>query len=114
MAEFTIREGDQFGFDVSIDGQLVVGIEFRHGPPVPFASRPQTLRAYSHRDGLTRDTPYETSMTGVRYRPGGVRMWLGDHPLAKELASLGLPKRALVSGSADNVEMSFADAQIVG
>src|ERR1700758_2471214 len=23
MAEFTIREGDQFGFDVSIDGQLV-------------------------------------------------------------------------------------------
>jgi len=71
------------------------------------------LRTYSHRDGLTRETPFEASMTGVRYRPGGVGLWLGDHAFAKELASLGLPKRALVSGSADNVEMSFADAQIV-
>jgi Acetoacetate decarboxylase (ADC) len=114
MADFTIRDGDQFGFDVSIEGQLVVGMEFRQGLPVPFGSRPQTLRAYSHRDGMTRETPYETTMTGSRYRPGGVRLWLGDHPFAKELASLGLPKRALVSGSADNVEMSFADAQIVG
>jgi acetoacetate decarboxylase len=113
MADFTIRDGDQFGFDVSIDVQLVVGMEFRRGLQVPFASRPQTLRTYSHLDGLTRETPYETSMTGVRYRPGGVRLRLGDHPFAKELASLGLPKRALVSGSADNVEMSFADAQMV-
>jgi hypothetical protein len=116
MADFTVRDGDQFGFDVSIEGQLVAGMEFRPGLPVPstFAPRSQTLRAYSHRDGLTRETPYETTMTGVRYRPGGVRLWLGDHPLAKELASLGLPKRALVSTSADNMEMSFADAQIVG
>jgi hypothetical protein len=114
MADFTIRDGDQFGFDVSIDGQLVVGMEFRQGLPVPFASRPQTLCAYSHRDGLTREIPYEASMTGARYRPGGVRLWLGDHPFGKELASLGLPKRALVSGSADNVKMSFADAQIAG
>ena len=34
-------------------------------------------------------------------------------PYAKELASLGLPKRALVSSSAANVEMSFGDAQEV-
>jgi hypothetical protein len=38
---------------------------------------------------------------------------LGDHPYARELASLGLPKRALVSGSAGNVEMTFADAREV-
>jgi hypothetical protein len=113
MADFTIRDGHQFGFDVSIDGELLVGMEFRQGLPIPFASRPQMLRTYSHRDGLTRETPFEASMTGVRYRPGGVGLWLGDHAFAKELASLGLPKRALVSGSADNVEMSFADAQIV-
>ena len=47
----------------------------------------------------------------MRYRPGGVRLWLGDHPYAKELASLGLPKRAMVSSSFDNVEMTFGDAQ---
>jgi hypothetical protein len=51
------------------------------------------------------------TMYDVRYRLGGAQVRLGDHPYAKELASLGLPKRALVSSSAGNVEMSFADAQ---
>jgi len=51
------------------------------------------------------------SMVGARYRPGGVRLWLGEHPYAKELASLGLPKRALLSASVDNVEMTFGDAK---
>jgi hypothetical protein len=53
------------------------------------------------------------SLTGVRYRLGGVRLRLGDHPYAKELAALGLPKHALMSSSADNVEMTFGDAQEV-
>jgi acetoacetate decarboxylase len=115
MAEFTVRDADQFGFDVSIDGQLVAGMEFRSGLQVPPAltSRGQVLRTYSHRDGVTREIPWEMSLTGVRYRPGGVRMWLGDHPYAKELAALGLPKRAMMSGSAANVEMSFGDAHPV-
>ena len=37
MADFTIRDGRQFGFDVTIDGQLAVGMEFRPGLPVPSA-----------------------------------------------------------------------------
>jgi Acetoacetate decarboxylase (ADC) len=115
MADFTVRDGRQFGFDVSIDGRLVVGMEFRPGLPLPsaFTSRTQVYRTYSHRDAVTRETPGEMSLTGVRYRPGGVRMWLGDHRYATELASLGLPKRALLSSSAANVEMSFDDAEIV-
>lgn len=115
MADFTVRQGRQFGFDVSIEGQLVAGMEFRPGLPVPSAltSRSQVHRTYSHRVGVTRETPGEMSLSGVRYRLGGVRLRLGDHPYAKELASLGLPKRALVSSSADNVEMSFDDAQIL-
>jgi hypothetical protein len=52
-------------------------------------------------------------MHDVRYRLGGATVRLGDHPYAKELASLGFPKRALVSSSAGNVEMSFADAREV-
>ena len=115
MADFTVRDVDQFGFDVSIGGQLVVGMEFRPGLPIPsaFTSREQLLRTYSHRDGLALETPYQMSQTGVRYRLGGARLWLGDHPYAKELASLGLPKRALVSSSVGNVEMSFGDAQVL-
>jgi hypothetical protein len=115
MADFTIRDGHQFGFDASIDGQLVAGMEFRRGLAVPSAVtyRKQVLRSYSHRDGQMLETPFEMSMAGARYRPGGVRLWLGDHPYANELAALGLPKRALISASVENVEMSFGDAQEV-
>src|ERR1700741_2322696 len=37
MADFTVRDGRQFGFDVSIDGQLAVGMEFQPGLPIPSA-----------------------------------------------------------------------------
>ena len=115
MADFTVRDGRQFGFDVSIDSQLAVGMKFQPGLPIPsaFTSHEQVYRTYSHRDGVTRETLGHTSLTGVRYRLGGARVWLGDHPYAMELASLGLPKRALVSSSAANVKMSFDDAVIV-
>src|SRR5215475_1770753 len=113
MAAFTVRNGRQFGFDVSIDGRLAVGMEFQPGLAIPsvLTSREQVYRTYSHRDGITRETLGHTKLSGVRYRLGGVRVWLGDHPYAKELAALGLPKRALVSSSAANVAMSFDDAQ---
>ncbi len=113
MGEFRVREGGRFGFDVSIDGQLVVDMELRSGVPVPSALtyREQQLRSYAHRDGHTLETEFTMSTVGSRYRPGGVRLRLGDHPYAKELASLGLPKRAMLSTSAKNHEMSFGDAK---
>jgi hypothetical protein len=113
MADFTIRDGRQFGFDLTIDGQLALGMEFRPGLPIPSSPRTQVQRSYSHRDGVTRETPFEMTMTGARYRLGGARIRLGEHPYAKELASLGFPKRALLSSSAANVEMTFGDAQEV-
>jgi hypothetical protein len=111
MADFTIREGRQFGFDISVDGQLVAGMEFRRGLPIRLTPGHQAQRSYSHRDGVTRETAFEHTLDGVRTRFGGVRIWLGDHPYAKELASLGLPKRAMLSSSADHVQMTFGDAQ---
>src|SRR5436305_2535134 len=99
MADFTIREGRQFGFECSVDGQLVIGIEFGRGLPFRLSPRHQSQLSYSRRDGVTRETPFEFTLDGVRTRFGGVRVRLGDHPYAKELASLGLPKRALLSSS---------------
>jgi hypothetical protein len=111
MADFTVREGRRFGFDCSVDGRLVAGMEFGRGLPFRLTPRQQHQRSYSHRDGVTRETAFEYTLDGVRTRFGGVRVRLGDHPYSKELASLGLPKRAMLSTSAENVQMSFGDAQ---
>jgi hypothetical protein len=117
MADFTVREGStRFGFDVSAEGSHIASIEFSRGLPVPslFTSRSQVLKTYTYADGTTREVPWEMRTSGVRFRPGGATLRLGDHPYGKELASLGLPKRAMVSGSVDHVEMTFGDAEVLG
>lgn len=113
MADFTVREHGRFGFDVSADGAHIAGIEFARGVPVPsmFTSRPQVLKTYTFAEGTTREVPWEMRVRGLRGRPGGATLRLGDHAYAEELASLGLPKRAMVSGSVGHVEMTFGDAQ---
>jgi len=116
MADFTVRDAPgKFAFDVTIDGQLVAGIEFSRGLAVPskLTAKPQVLQTYSHRDGITREIPWEMSSTGLRSRPGGARLWLGNHPYARELATLGLPRRPVASLSVDNVEMTFGDAHVL-
>jgi hypothetical protein len=113
LADFTIRDGKPFSFDVNIDGRLAVGMDFKPGLPVPsaFTAKPQVQSTFSHLDGVLRETEGQMRLSGVRYRPGGVRIRLGDHPYAEELAALGLPKRALLSSSVRNVQMTFADAK---
>lgn len=111
LGDFTVRDGRQFGFDLSIDGQFVIGMEFRPGLPFRMTPRTQAQRSYSHRDGVTRETAFEHTLDGVHTRLGGARVWLGDHTYSKELASLGFPKRALLSSSATDVKMTFGDAQ---
>src|SRR5262245_4771733 len=85
MADFTIRtpdrsagarrirDGRPFGFEVTIDGQFAVGMDFSPGLPIPsaFTSKTQVHPTYSHLDGVTRETAGEMRLSGVRYRPGG-------------------------------------------
>ncbi|EHB57826.1 Acetoacetate decarboxylase [Mycolicibacterium rhodesiae JS60] len=114
MADFTVRDASPFTFDVSENGSLIAGIEFHRGLPIPsLRPRSQVLKTYTFADGTTREVPWEMKNSGVRFRPGGATLRLGDHPYAKELASLGLPKRAMVSGSVAHVEMTFGDAHIL-
>lgn len=116
MAEFDVRDDDGFGFDVGADGSHIAGIDFARGVPVPslFTSRAQVLKTYTYAEGTTREVPWEMKVSGMRGRPGGATLRLGDHPYAKELASLGLPRRAMVSASVGHVEMSFGDARVLG
>jgi hypothetical protein len=68
---------------------------------------------YSFREGVLRRTTWTTSSEGVSGRFGGATLVLGDHPLADELRSLGLPKRALFSSSATWMRASFDRATVV-
>lgn len=113
MADFAVRQGRPFGFDLHIDGKLVLDMEFRRGLPIRLTPRQQAQRSYSHRDGLTRETAFEYTLDGVRTRFGGARIRLGDHPYATELAALGLPKRAVLTNSVDHVQMTFGDAEVI-
>ncbi|MGZ6994278.1 MAG: acetoacetate decarboxylase family protein [Acidimicrobiia bacterium] len=93
------------------DGEHVLTLHIGSGAPVP--SRGTALDAFSHRDGVLRRTRWSLNGTGSRMRPGGARVELGDHPIAKELRGLGLPRRALMSGSLTHVRMEFAAAEVV-
>jgi len=114
MADFTVRDSNPFSFEVSEGGSLIAAMEFGRGLPIPsLRPRRQVLTTYTHADGTTREVPWEMKNSGVRFRPGGATLRLGDHPYAKELAALGLPKRPMVSGSIGNVEMTFGDAHVL-
>jgi len=115
MADFTVRDAKTFGFEVSEGGSLIASMDFHPGLPIPSRrSRPQVLKTYTYADGTTREVPWEMVNSGVRFRPGGARVRLGDHPYAKELAALGLPKRPMLSGSVGNVDMTFGEPTILG
>ncbi|NUW30143.1 acetoacetate decarboxylase family protein [Nonomuraea sp. SMC257] len=92
------------------DGRLVLDMLLKPGVPVPGPGPMTPLDAYTHRDGLTRRVPWSVRARGVRVRPGGALIRLGNHPVAKELSELGLPKRALTSSTVARVEMTFGDA----
>ena len=115
LAEFTVRDDTPFGFDVHEDGAHIATIDFGRALPVPplLTARPRTLRAYSHLDGVTREVPWQMTISGVRFRPRGAALRLGEHRYADELRTLGLPKPAMMSASVGRVQMVFGDPDVL-
>jgi hypothetical protein len=114
LAEFdTDLTGSDKRVVVRQDGRLVVDLRLRRGLPLPAPGSNLALTAYSCLDGVTRHTSWEMDPHDVRSRPGGASLRLGDHPIARELAGLGLPRRALFSTAIGNLAMSFGDAEPV-
>jgi len=52
---------------------------------------------YSYIDGVLHQTRFVSGATGVGIHLSGAQLTLGDHPIANELRSLGLPKRPLMT-----------------
>ncbi|WP_089300991.1 acetoacetate decarboxylase family protein [Haloechinothrix alba] len=98
---------------VSAGGQGVIDLRIGRGLPVPSGIARTSVAAYTCLDGKLRRTPWVMRPGGVRSRPGGVRMELGEHPIAEELRRLGLPKAALGTSGIGRLEMTFADAEAV-
>ncbi|MBB2909680.1 hypothetical protein FHS43_000926 [Streptosporangium becharense] len=93
------------------DGRLVLDLLIKPGLPAPGTGMMTALDAYTHQDGVTRRVPWSVSARGVRARAGGALIRLGNHPVARELSELGLPRRALVTATASRVTMAFDEAK---
>lgn len=98
---------------VSQDGRLIAELTVKPGVPLPGSGTNTSLDAYCHIDGVTRHTAWEMHPSGVRSRIGGAELNLGSHPIADELRSLGLPRRAMMTSSIPDLKMTFGDAHVV-
>lgn len=90
-----------------MDGQLVLRLTLPRGgddemPPLP-------MTTYSLIDGVPHATPFTQGGTGTQVLVGGdgVALELGDHPVAKELAALGLPRPADMSTWTERMQGTF-------
>ncbi|WP_433732978.1 acetoacetate decarboxylase family protein [Nocardia sp. CA-129566] len=93
------------------NGQMIVDLTIRPGLSVPGRRNgAASFDAYSHIDGITRCTQWQMEPSGMRARPGGAELFLGDHAWADELRSIGLPKRAMTASVVDRLAMTFQDA----
>ena len=97
------------------DGVDVVTVTMRRGP-IPLPRRPMPMNAFScDPDGIVRRTPWTTHSLGRQtVRPGGTTVEVGyGHPLADELRTLGLPKRALMTLFDDHMAATFGPPEVV-
>jgi hypothetical protein len=107
-----VDHGSRTECTVIDDGELAIGLEVRRGL-VPLPPTETEMTAYAWHDGVLRRTPWVTRNRAGRGRPGGAAVRLGRHPMADELASLGLPARALMTTSVGVMSATFGAPEVV-
>ncbi|WP_219471859.1 acetoacetate decarboxylase family protein, partial [Nonomuraea rhizosphaerae] len=114
LADIDLRLGSPYKRCVlRKDGRLVLDLLIRPGLPAPGPGALVPMDAFTHREGVTRRVRWSVRPHGVRVRPGGALIRLGNHPIAKELSELGLPKRPLLSTTVAHAAMTFESAEAV-
>ncbi|WP_336207735.1 acetoacetate decarboxylase family protein [Nonomuraea sp. LPB2021202275-12-8] len=93
------------------DGRLVLDMLVKPGIPLPGPGPQVGFDAFTHRDGVTRRVPVTLRARGVHVRPSGALIRLGNHPIAKELSELGLPKRPLLASTVAHAALSLREAE---
>jgi hypothetical protein len=81
---------DSVTWTLTMDGQLVLRITVPRGGADEMPDLP--IHTYTYVDGVAHRTEFSQGGTGSQILVGsdGVHLELGDHPIAKELAGLGL------------------------
>jgi hypothetical protein len=97
---------------VSENGALALALEVSRGL-VPLPSSEMEMQAYSWDEGVLRRTPWITRNKRAMARPGGATVALGDHPMADDLRSLGLPSRALMTTSVGLMSATFGEPEVI-
>lgn len=111
LAQIDIRvEDGGLRCHLADDGDMILDLHVRPRP-LPLPSKPAEMSAYARLAGTTRRTPFTSRATGVRGGPLGATLTVGDrHPMAQDLRSLGLPRRAVMSTVIGNLAATFGPA----
>lgn len=91
-----------------MDGELVFRLTLPRGGRDELPQMPMTT--YTLIDGVPHATAFSQGGTGAQVLLGGdgVILELGEHPIAKELAALGLPKPAVLTTWTEHMRGTFA------
>jgi hypothetical protein len=109
MTEATITVspgGATIGRLADEDGDPILALRLARGW-APMPARTTELDTWSYADGVLRRTPFTLHTAAARVRPGGATLQVtGDHPMARDLRSLGLG-RALTTMHVRRLRATF-------
>jgi hypothetical protein len=111
VQEITADHGDTSStWTLTMDGQHVLTVTVPRGGTDEMPDLP--IQTYSYKDGVAHTTPFSQGGSGSSIGFGeGVELTLGDHPIAKELLAMGLPKPASMSTWTEEMHGIFGPAQ---
>jgi hypothetical protein len=94
---------------LTMGGELVLDLTVPRGGDDEMPAMPMT--SYTLLGGRPHATAFTQGGAGssVTFSGAGVELVLGDHPIAKELASLGLPTEPLLSTWIERMQASFGE-----
>lgn len=111
VQEITADHGDATStWALTMDGQLVLRLTVPRGGTDEMPD--VAIQTYTYKDGIAHTTPFSQGGTGSSIGFGeGVELELGDHPIAEELAAMGLPRPASMSTWTEEMHGTFGPAQ---
>jgi hypothetical protein len=106
-----VDAGPRRRYELAIDGRPVLTFTAARAGTRTLADAP--MITYSYIGGVLHQTRFVAGASGVGIALGGAELALGEHPVASELRSLGLPKRALMTVALEHQHATFGEAEPV-